>query len=157
MSYAPDFQFILYNYSDNPPWGYGGLGYNYGVEFDLVLPTWFLSKERSQVAQAKANLIASEANDQSMRQQTRLQVDSVYNTLAQAVNQGDFIRTKQLEEAKMAFRLGLSGYASGSAALTDILTAQINLRNTELALVQSEFNATQAYNNLEAAVGKAIE
>ncbi len=157
MSYVPDFQFILTNISDTPPWGYGGLGYNYGVEFDLVLPNWFFSKERAQVAQANANLLASEANDQSTKQQARLTVDSVYNTLAQAVNQSNFIKTRQLEEARTAFRLGLSSYANGSAALSDILIAQSNLRNIELTLVQSEYSAVQAYNDLVAAVGKEIE
>ncbi|MGA2090552.1 MAG: TolC family protein [Endomicrobiales bacterium] len=157
MSYVPDFQFILTNASDTSPWGYGELGNNYGVEFDLVLPTWFLSKERSQVSQAKANLLASQANDQSIRQQTRLSVDTIYNTLAQAVHQSDFIKTRQLEEARTAFRLGITSYASGNASLSDILTAQTNLRNTELQLLESRYTATQAFNNLVAAVGRDLE
>ncbi len=84
-------------------------------------------------------------------------VDSVYNTLALAVNQGNFIRTRQLEEAKTAFRLSLTNYANGGMAFADLLTAQSNLRTTELALIQAEYSGVQAYINLVAAVGVEVD
>jgi cobalt-zinc-cadmium efflux system outer membrane protein len=154
--YLPDFQIIFTNISDNPPWGFRHVS-NYGVEFDIVLPTWFLTKERAGVAEANANLLASRANDQSIVHQTRLMVDSIYNALAQAVNQSNFIRTRQLEEAKIAYRLSLTNYANGTTAFADLLTAQGNLRTTDLALIQSEYSGVQAYINLVAAVGVEIE
>ena len=127
------------------------------MEFDVVLPTWIFTKERAGVAQANAELLASKANDQSVRRQTRLLVDSLYNSLAQAVNQSNFIRTRQLEVAKIAYRLGLANYASGSTAFSDLLTAENNLRSTELALIQSEYTMVQAYINLVAAIGTEID
>ena len=41
-SYYPDFQVIVTKISDNPP--YGLSGNSYGAEFDILLPTWFLTK-----------------------------------------------------------------------------------------------------------------
>lgn len=153
--YWPDFQVILTNISDNPPWGISSS--NYGVEFDMVLPTWFFTKEKAGLEQANATLRANEANDLSIRQQIRLTVDSAYNALAQAVNQSDFIRSRQLEEARLAYRLGLANYANGGTAFIDLITAQTNLRNTELALIQSENSAVQAFTNLAAVVGTEVE
>lgn len=154
--YLPDFQVILTSISERPPYSFTPVN-NYGVEFDVVLPTWIFTKERAGVAQANAELLASKANDQSVRQQTRLLVDSLYNSLAQAVNQSNFIRTRQLEVAKIAYRLGLANYASGSTAFSDLLTAENNLRSTELALIQSEYTMVQAYINLVAAIGTEID
>ena len=154
--YLPDFQIVLTGNSDNSSWGFKGIS-NYGVEFDIVLPTWFFEKERAGVAEANANFLASKAGDQSIKQQTRLMVDSLYNTLTQAVNQSTFIRTRQLEEAKTAYRLSLTNYANGGTAFADLLTAQNNLRTTELALLQAEYSGVQAYINLVAAVGTEVE
>ena len=154
--YLPDFQIVLTGNSNNASWGFKPVS-NYGVEFDIVLPTWFFTKERAGVAEANANLLANEANDQSIKQQTRLMVDSIYNTLAQAVNQGNFIRTRQLEEAKTAYRLSLTNYANSGIAFADLLTAQGNLRTTEFALIQTEYSGVQAYINLVAAVGVEVD
>jgi outer membrane protein, heavy metal efflux system len=153
--YFPDFQIILTGNSNNNTWGFKPIS-NYGVEFDIVLPTWFFTKERAAVAEANANLLANEANDQSIKQQTRLMIDSIYNTLTQAVNQSNFIKTRQLEEAKTAYRLSLTNYANGGTAFSDLLTAQSNLRATELALIQTEYSAVQAHINLVAAVGVEV-
>jgi cobalt-zinc-cadmium efflux system outer membrane protein len=154
--YLPDFQIVLTGNSNNASWGFKPIS-NYGVEFDIVLPTWFFTKERAGVAEANANLLANEANDQSIKQQIRLMIDSIYNTLAQAVNQGNFIRTRQLEEAKTAYRLSLNNYANSGIAFADLLTAQSNLRTTELALIQAEYSGVQAYINLVAAVGVEVD
>lgn len=153
--YLPDFQVILTGISGNPPWGIGG--HDYGVEFDVVLPTWFFTKEKAGVEQANASLLSSRFNDLSLRQQVRLSVDTAFNALVQAVNQSNFIKTRQMEEAKAAYRLALTNYSTGVMAFSDLLTAQSNLRNTELAFIQSENNAILSYINLVTAVGTDVD
>ncbi|MHB8481298.1 MAG: TolC family protein [Nitrospiria bacterium] len=155
LDYFPDFNVVLYFNSTNQPIGYTNLN-SYGTEFDIVFPLWFYRKEKYGVVQAEASLEASQANDISIRQQTRLAVDSAYNSLSQAVNQTKFIKTSQITVAKTAYRLALTNYSNGRTAFIDLLTAQNNLRATEIALAQSENNAVQAYANLAAAVGTEI-
>lgn len=155
-AYLPDFQVILTKISDNPPWGLSGN--SYGVELDMVMPTWFLQKERAGEDQARANLLANRANDLSARQQVLLGVASAHNTLLQARKQVDFIRDRQLPEAQVAWRLAMQNYASNNnQAFADLLLAQTNLRNTELSLLQAESTAAQAWAGLEAAVGIELE
>lgn len=154
-AYYPDFQVVLTAISDSPPLGVTRVG-NYGVEFDMVLPTWFFTREKAGLDQARAALMASQANDRSVRQQTVLQVDAAYNALAQAVAQTDFLGNRQLPEAKAAYRLALTNYGTGNADFTSLMTAQMNLRDTELALLQNTGAALQAQAALAAAVGMDI-
>lgn len=156
LNYLPDFQVVLTAISDKPPSGFRQVS-NYGVEFDVILPTWLLNKERGGLDQANANLLASRAGNTATRQQVMLNVDASYNALAQAVNQVNFIRSKQLLEAKTAYRLALTNYSAGGMSFSDMLLAQSNLRNTELALIQAQNNSVQAYTTLTAAVGTNIE
>ncbi|MDE2584926.1 MAG: TolC family protein [Betaproteobacteria bacterium] len=155
-AYLPDFQVIMTKISDNPPWGLSGQ--SYGVELDLVLPTWFLEKERAGEDQARANLLANRAGDMSARQQILLGVASAYNTVLQARKQMEFIRDRQLPEAQTAWRLAMQNYATNnSQAFADLLLAQTNLRTTELSLLQAESAAAQAWASLEAAVGTELK
>ena len=91
------------------------------------------------------------------RLQVKLAVDSAYNSLATAVKQVNFIRSRQLEQAKVAYQLGLTNYSNSNMDFTDLLTAQSNLHATELALAQSELDAAQAYIGLISVVGKEID
>ncbi|MDE2598038.1 MAG: TolC family protein [Rhodocyclaceae bacterium] len=153
--YLPDFQVIFTHYSDNPPWGWQGK--NYGLELDVIMPTWFLQKERGAEDQANASLLANRANDLSLKQQVLLGVASAYNGLMQARKQVGFIRERQLPEAQVAWRLAMQNYATNNAqAFADLLLAQNNLRNTELSLLQAESQAAQAWAALEAAVGSKL-
>jgi cobalt-zinc-cadmium efflux system outer membrane protein len=155
LEFYPDFNVVLYFNSSTPPLGVTNVN-SYGTEFDITFPLFFFGKEKYSIAQAKSNLEAYQANDLYFRQQTRLAVDSAYNALSQAINQTKFIKSRQLIEAKTAYRLALANYSSGSTAFIDLLTAQHNLQAIELSLAQSENNGVQAYANLAAAVGTEI-
>lgn len=156
LAFYPDFNLVMSFISDRPPYGVGS-GNQYGVELDVVLPTWFLSREKAARDQANANLIGARASLDALRQQILLQVESSYNSLAQAVNQFNFIQNRQLPEAQAAYRLGLSSYSSNAAGFTDVQTAALNLRTTEFALAQARASIAQAYASLSAAIGKEIE
>ena len=60
-SYLPDFDVAVSNDSYNPPFGLSGN--SYGLELDLILPSWFFIKEKAGVDQAKANLDGTKAGD----------------------------------------------------------------------------------------------
>ena len=66
-----------------------------------------------------------------------------------------FGRERLLPQAQMAYRLALAGYSSnGGTAFSDLLTAQGSLRGAELALLQAQSAARQAYVSLSAAIGR---
>ena len=156
LAYYPDFNLVMSFISDNPPWGVGQ-GNQYGMELDLILPTWFFTREKAAQDQANANLIGARAAYDALRQQILLQLASSYNGLAQAVNQFKFIETRQLPEAQTAYRLAISNYANNAAAFADVQTAALGLRATETSMAQARVAVAQAYASLAATVGKEID
>lgn len=160
LGYFPDFNVIVTTDSAQIPAPRFNNARTYGAEIDLTLPIWFYRKENFGVAQARATLISSEANNISLQQQTRLAVSAAYATLNQALKQSTFISTHQLPQAIQAFKLALTNYATYSTISTitfaDLLTAQNNLQQTQLALAQSNVLAQQSYANLETAVGSKV-
>ncbi|WP_234824984.1 TolC family protein [Cupriavidus necator] len=151
-AYLPDFQIIGTFNGSNPPLGFKPA--SYGIEFDVIIPLFFFTKERYGVDEAVANKVASDANDQSVRQQTLLAVDTAHNNLNQAVKQAEFLRGRQVPEAMAAYKMAFTNYANNSANFADLLAASSALKTTELAVTQAESQARQAYYTLAAAVGR---
>jgi outer membrane protein TolC len=156
LAYYPDFNLVMSFISDNPPRGIGQ-GNQYGMELDLILPTWFFTREKAARDQANANLIAARASFDALRQQVLLQLASSYNSLAQAVNQFKFLESRQLPQAQAAYRLAIANYANNAAAFADVQTAALNLRTTESNIAQSRVAVAQAHASLVATIGKEIE
>jgi outer membrane protein TolC len=130
--------------------------YSVGISFNL--PTWGFRKEQAGLDQAQAQLASARASQQATLQQVDLAVANAYHGLETALKQVQFTRGRLLPQAQMAYRLALSGYGSnGGTAFSDLLQAQSGLRSTELALVQAENAAVQAYVSLAAAIGKDPE
>ncbi|MGT2493444.1 TolC family protein [Cupriavidus basilensis] len=65
-AYLPDFQIIATFNGNNPPLGFQPA--SYGIEFDVIIPLFFFTKEKYGVNEAVANKVASDANEQSVRQ-----------------------------------------------------------------------------------------
>ncbi|MDR3685164.1 MAG: TolC family protein, partial [Geothrix sp.] len=127
----------------------------YALGVSLNLPSWGFRKEQAGLDQAQAQLAAAEAGQASNRQQVDLGVASAYHGLETALKQVGFTRERLLPQAQMAYRLALTGYSNnGGTQFSDLLTAQSSLRSTELALIQAENAAVQAYVSLAAAIGK---
>ncbi len=156
LAYYPDFNLVMSFISDNPPWGVAQ-GNQYGMELDLILPTWFFTREKAARDQANANLIAARASFDALRQQVLLQLASSYNSLAQAVNQFKFLESRQLPQAQAAYRLAIANYANNASAFADVQTAALNLRTTESSIAQARVSVAQAHASLVATIGKEIE
>ena len=121
---------------------------------DLILPSWFLEKEKAGIDQAQANLLASRANDQAVRQQVLLAVTNSWQSLEQTRQQVALLRDRQLPEARTAWRLAIQNYANNAQDFANLLLSQTNLRNTELAYVQAQADSAIALATLEASVGR---
>ncbi len=153
MAYLPDFQTVLTRASDDAPLGWRSNNH-YAFEVDLILPSWFLEKEKPGIDQAQANLLASRANDQDVRQQVLLAVTNSWQSLEQTRQQVALLRDRQLPEARTAWRLAIQNYANNAQDFANLLLSQTNLRNTELAYVQAQADSAIALATLEASVGR---
>jgi outer membrane protein TolC len=130
----------------------------YSLGLSVNLPTWGYQKERAGVGQARVQVKAAEAGQNSDLQQLDLAVANAYHSLETALQQVKFNRERLLPQAQMAYRLALSGYSSnGGTAFSDLLTAQSSLRGAELSLLQAQNAASQAYVSLIAAIGREPE
>jgi outer membrane protein TolC len=156
-AFWPDFQLSAGSYADPTVVQLQTMRmYSLGVSFNL--PSWGFRKEQAGLDQARAQLDAAKAGQEATRQQVELAVANAYHGLETALKQLDFTRQRLLPQAQMAYRLALTGYGSnGGTAFSDLLTAQSGLRSTELALLQAENSAVQAYVSLAAAIGKDPE
>ena len=126
--------------------------YSLGISFDL--PSWGFAKEKAALGQAQAQLEAARDGQQANLQQVDLGVANAYHSLETALQQLEFTRDRLLPQARMAYRLALTSYSdNGGTAFSDLLTAQSGLRDTELALIQAQNAAVQAYVALAAAIG----
>jgi outer membrane protein TolC len=153
-AFWPDFQLSAGSYGDPSVVQLQTMRmYSLGVGFNL--PSWGFAKEKAGLDQAKAQLEAARDAQQSNLQQVDLGVAGAYHALETALQQLKFTRERLLPQAQMAYRLALNAYGNnGGTAFSDLLTAQTGLRDTELALIQAQNGAVQAYVALSAAIGK---
>jgi len=152
-AFWPDFQLSLGSYAD-PSVVQLQTQRLYALGLSLSLPTWGLRKERAGLDQARAQLDEARAAEESTRQQVEQTIAADYHALETALKQLEFTRDRLLPQAQMAYQLALRGYASGGdIAFSELLQAQSGLRAAELARIQAETAARQAYVNLAAAVG----
>lgn len=153
-AYLPDFQVIGSSYTPRGPFAANNGTMFYQLEFDLVIPLYFFTKERYGVEQAQRSQAAAEAGNISNRQQIVLGVNTAYAVYEQAKNQTQFLRDRQVPQADAAYKVGLTQYSNNGQGFNDLLTAQTQLRNLEIALAQAESNLMQAQAVLYVSAGK---
>jgi len=156
LNYMPDFQVTAYANKQSQLWQGPGV-LNYGAQVNVIVPWVVFDKERASVSQARANLRASQDNENSVRQQVTLAVENAHLVLQQSTDESNFIRARLMPEAQAAYRIALQSYTHASLSFADVINAQTNLKNTELQLVSAEVNILIARSNLEAAIGEKFE
>ena len=153
-AYLPDFQVIGSSYTPRGPFASNNGAMFYQVEFDLIIPLYFFTKEKYGVEQAQRSQAAAEAGNISNRQQIVLGVNTAYAVYEQAKNQTQFLRDRQVPQADAAYKVGLTQYSNNGQGFNDLLTAQTQLRNLEIGLAQAESNLMQAQAVLYVSAGK---
>jgi outer membrane protein, heavy metal efflux system len=153
-AYLPDFQVIGSSYTPRGPFSANNGALFYQFELDLIIPLYFFTKEKYGVEQAQRNQAAAEAGNISNRQQVVLAVNTAYAAYEQAKNQTQFLKERQVPQADAAYKVGLTQYSNNGQGFNDLLTAQTQLRNLEVALAQAESNLLQAQAVLMVSAGK---
>ncbi|QWE09594.1 TolC family protein [Polynucleobacter ibericus] len=153
-AYLPDFQVIGSSFTPRGPFSANNGALYYQFELDLIIPLYFFTKEKYGVEQAQRNQASAEAGNISNRQQIVLAVNTAYANYEQAKNQAQFLRDRQVPQADTAYKVGLTQYSNNGQGFNDLLTAQTQLRNLEIALAQAESNLLQAQAVLMVSAGK---
>jgi len=153
-AYLPDFQVIGSSYTPRGPFASNNGALFYQLELDLIIPLYFFTKEKYGVEQAQRNQAAAEAGNISNRQQIVLAVNAAYASYEQARIQTQFLKDRQVPQADAAYKVGLTQYSNNGQGFNDLLTAQTQLRNLEIALAQAESNLLQAQAVLMVSAGK---
>lgn len=153
-AYLPDFQVIGSSFTPRGPFSANNGALFYQFELDLIIPLYFFTKEKYGVEQAQRNQAAAEAGNISNRQQIVLAVNTAYANYEQAKNQTQFLKDRQVPQADAAYKVGLTQYSNNGQGFNDLLTAQTQLRNLEIALAQAESNLLQAQAVLMVSAGK---
>lgn len=151
-AYYPDMQLVLTKHSNHPPWGLAGN--EYGLEVDLILPTWFFAREKAGVSEANASVISAQAEAELAWQQVQLEIANAYSQLQQVRKEQELMQQRRLPEAKAAYRLALNAYANHAGDFNTLLLAQQNLKDTELSAAWIESALQQARAALNAALGR---
>lgn len=154
-AYYPDVQVILTKNSNHPP--YGLAGNEYGVEVDLILPTWFFEREKAGVSEANAGVISAQAGAELAWRQVQLGIANAYSQLQQVIKEKELLQQRRMPEAQAAYRLALNTYANNAGEFNGLLLAQQNLRDTELSAAWVDSALQQAKAALDAAVGLGME
>jgi hypothetical protein len=153
-AYLPDFQVIGSSYTPRGPFAANNGVMFYQLEFDLIIPLYFFTKEKYGVVQAQRSQAAAEAGNISNRQQIVLGVNTAYANYEQAKNLTQFLKDRQVPQADAAYKVGLTQYSNNGQGFNDLLTAQTQLRNLEIGLAQAESNLLQAQAVLYVSAGK---
>ncbi|MCB5189934.1 TolC family protein [Methylobacillus arboreus] len=154
-AYYPDMQVILTKNSNHPP--YGLAGNEYGVEVDLILPTWFFEREKAGVSEANAGVISAQAGAELAWRQVQLEIANAYSQIQQVLKEKELLQQRRLPEAQAAYRLALNSYANNAGDFNGLLLAQQNLRDTELSAAWVDSALQQAKAALDAAMGLGMD
>ncbi len=143
-------------FSGNAAYGYAGddtsmdKAWNVGVALTFPLFTGLSTKY--SVDEAKANLEVAEANEESLRQQIYLEVQSAWLNRREAFERIEAGKTV-VRQAEETLELARGRYATGvgsSIEITDALIKRYNAKMTYITAL-TDFNAAQA--SLEKAIG----
>lgn len=140
----------------NAGYGFGGTdfpldkGWNIGATLNIPVFSGFLVK--NQIAEAKANLDVLKANEESLRQQIRLDVEQAYSNLLEA---SDRISTTQLtvRQADENLELANGRYAAGVGNPIEVTDALVAVNNAKTAHISALTDYKTAQASLEKAMG----
>jgi outer membrane protein len=120
----------------------------------VFIPIFTGGRLEAAQQEAKAELDASLAAQQLLRQQIRQEVTDVYYQLTALVDRLQAADQRR-ESAAQALRLAQARYNAQLASFLDVLTAEVGKTEAETALARTQFDYQRARAELEFAIGQA--
>jgi outer membrane protein len=129
------------------------LVWNWDVGLNLTFPLFSGFQTKSQVAEARANVEASQANEEVLRQAIFLEVRQDYLNLLEAEER---VRTSDVvvRQAEENLELANGRFQAGVGTSVERTDAQVTLANAKTTQVQALYDYRVAEANLEKAMGR---
>lgn len=126
-------------------------GWNVGVALAFPIFSGFLTK--NQVEEARANLAAAKANEETLKQSIYLDIQQAYLNLGVAE---DSIANTLLtvQQATENFEIANGRYAAGVGNPIEVTDAEVSLTNAKTSHIQALYDYKVAQANLERAMGR---
>ena len=133
----------------NPPLGpYAGVGVNF--------PLRVFDRNQGEKARTQIDIAKNQRQEDATNAQVFSDVDSAYVQLASTVNLLKPYKAKYLDQATRVRDTVTYAYQRGGASLLDLLNAQSDFRNIELAYLQLIGTYLTAASQLNLAVGREV-
>ncbi len=130
-----------------------GFEQSYVVGAAVELNIFDGQRNRSGVARARAAATEVKAQAEKLRQALELDLTQATLNEQEAKERLD-VAAKSLANAEESLRITQERYQQGAAVITDLLTAQIGLTDTQTRQVSAQFDCLVARANVERATGR---
>lgn len=125
------------------------------AEAMIMIPLW-AGKNKAKVDSARANLEASEASLENMKNMTTLDLQMALVEAESSWRQIELYKNTILPQAEQAYQAGIVGYTNGKLDFMAVLDSLNTLRNIQLEYYKARINYEKAIASLEQAVGQPI-
>lgn len=129
------------------------LVWNWDVGLSLSFPLYSGSLTQSQVAEARANLVVTGANEESLRQNIILEIHQAFSNLREAAER---VETSEVvvRQAEENLELANGRFQAGLGASVERTDAQVLLTNAKTTRVQALYDYRVAEAQLQKAMGR---
>jgi len=132
----------------------GGKDDFWRVGLALELPLWGATRQRGQLAEARASAQQAAAEQSALRNRVLLEVERAFMNAQTTAEQVRLYQERIEREAERSFEVASRSYAEGKATYLELLEAQRTLTGVREEYAEALFNHRTAVADLERAVGE---
>ncbi len=121
----------------------------------LMLPVWG-GKNQADIRAANANLEASKASLENMKNMAGLDVQMALTDAKTAWSQIDLYKNTLVPQAEQSYEAAVVAYTNGKADFMAVLDAVTTLKNAKLGYYKAKIDYEKAAASVEKAVGKPL-
>ena len=152
--YYPDFNFkFAYGQRDNGPEGMKRRDMLTGM-MEVNIPIFYRSKQDRKVAEAKADIMAAEAQYRAMKNEILFMIADMGSMIQRVERQLELYKTGIIPQASIQISSSMSAYGVNKADFMTLLDSQMTLYKYELEYHQALTEYERNVANLGVAVGK---
>lgn len=123
----------------------------------INLPLFFWGKNRGEMREAKANLKASEAEENSIQVHTQHEIEQAFSAVQSAEKLVRSYRSGILPQTRATLEAARLAYSSGKIDFMTLIDAARTYRETQIGLYETEAGLGNSLAELERFVGVSLE